>query len=151
LAVKSSEMLTATLKCNEDKVAEIMEYAHNVETPILSYNSESELTILVTLVYLSARDTYRIEREDKAGKGYVDFIFYPEVDKSADAIILELKVDSSADEALNQIKDRSYALKFEGKLGETPLYKGRILGVGISYNRKTKKHSCRIEVLKQQN
>jgi hypothetical protein len=124
-----------------------MEYAHNVETPILNYNSESELTILVTLVYLSARDIYRIEREDKAGKGYVDFIFYPEVDKSADGIILELKVDSSADEALNQIKDRNYALKFEGKFGEKRVYTGRILGVGIAYDRKTKKHSCRIEVI----
>jgi hypothetical protein len=149
LAVKSSEMLTATLECNEDKVAEIMEYAHNVETPILSYNSESELTILVTLVYLSARDTYRIEREDKAGKGYVDFIFYPEVDKSADGIILELKVDSTANEALQQIKDRNYALKFEGKFGEKRVYTGRILGVGIAYDRKAKKHSCRIEVIKQ--
>jgi ribosomal protein L21E len=102
-------------------------------------------------VYLSARDTYRIEREDKAGKGYVDFIFYPEVDKSADGIILELKVDSTANEALQQIKDRNYALKFQGKFGETTLYKGRLLGVGISYDRKTKKHSCRIEVLRQQN
>jgi hypothetical protein len=100
-------------------------------------------------VYLSARDTYRIEREDKAGKGYVDFIFYPEVDKSADAIILELKVDSTANEALQQIKDRNYALKFEGKFGEKRVYTGRILGVGIAYDRKTKKHSCIIEVIKQ--
>lgn len=60
----------------------------------------------------------RIEREDKAGIGYVDFIFYPETDKMADGIILELKVDHTADEALQQIKNKKYALKFEGKLGE---------------------------------
>jgi hypothetical protein len=148
LALRSSEMLKATLNCDEAKVAEIMEYAHNTETPLLSYNSESELTVIVSLVYLSARDIYRVEREDKAGKGYVDFIFYPEVDKGADAIILELKVDSTADEALKQIKDRNYALKFDGKLGEKRIYTGRVLGVGIAYDRKNKKHTCKIEVLR---
>ena len=40
----------------------------------------SELAAVVNLIYLSARDMYRVEREDKAGKGYVDFIFYPELD-----------------------------------------------------------------------
>lgn len=38
-----------------------------------------------------------MEREDKAGIGYVDFIFYPETDKRADGIILELKVDHTAE------------------------------------------------------
>lgn len=33
---------------------------------------------MVNLVYLAARDKYRVEREDKAGEGYVDFIFYLE-------------------------------------------------------------------------
>ena len=36
----------------------------------------------------------------------------------ADGIILELKVDHTADEALLQIKNKKYALKFEGKLEE---------------------------------
>jgi hypothetical protein len=148
LAVVSSEMLRATLNGDENKVAEIMEHAHNTETPLLNYNSESELTVLVSLVYLSARDSYRVEREDKAGKGYVDFIFYPETDKNADAFILELKVDYTAEEAIKQIKDRNYVMKFEGKLGEKPMYTGRILGVGIAYDRKAKKHTCKIEVLK---
>jgi hypothetical protein len=147
LAKISKEMLKATLNRDEQWVAEIMEYAHNTETPLLNYNSESELTVLVSLVYLSARDRYRVEREDKAGKGYVDFIFYPEIDKSEDAFILELKMDHSADEALQQIKDRNYKSKFEGKLGEKAIYTGRVLGVGLAYDRKTKKHTCRIEVI----
>ena len=102
----------------------------------------------MNLVYLSARDFYRIEREDKAGTGYVDFIFYPEVNRNNDGIILELKVNHTADEALQQIKDKKYALKFEGKIGERPLYTGRILGVGIAYNKETKKHTCKIEILR---
>jgi hypothetical protein len=148
LAAESSKMLKATLAGDSDKVAKIMKYAHDTESPLLSYNSESELTVLVSLVYLAARDTYRVEREDKAGTGYVDFIFYPEADRTADGIILELKVDHTAEEALQQIKDRNYALKFEAKIGETPRYQGRILGVGIAYDRGTKKHTCKIEVLR---
>ena len=101
---------------------------------------------IVNLVYLSARDKYRVEREDKAGKGYVDFIFYPER-RHADAIILELKVDSTPDEAIQQIKNKNYALCFKGKLGEEPWYTGNILAVGISYNKKSKQHFCKIEEL----
>lgn len=100
----------------------------------------------MNLVYLAARDKYRVEREDKAGIGYVDFIFYPER-RNGDAIILELKVDSTPDDAIRQIKDRKYALRFKGKLGEKTRYTGRILAVGIGYSKKTKKHSCKVEVL----
>lgn len=148
LAAVSDRMLKATLNGDSDKVAEIMKYAHDTESPLLQYNSESELTVLVALVYLSARDSYRIEREDKAGVGYADFIFYPAT-PSADGIILELKTDYSAEKALEQIKERGYALKFQGKLGEPPKYTGRILGVGIAYDRKTKEHTCKIEVLRE--
>lgn len=53
-----------------------------------------KLKISEKKVYLSARDRYRIEREDKAGKGFVDFIFYPEL-KGDPGLILELKVDDT--------------------------------------------------------
>ena len=76
----------------------------------------------------------------------MDFIFYPER-KHGDALILELKVDSTPQEAIKQIKDKGYALRFKGKMGEKPKYTGRILAVGISYSTKTKEHSCRVEVL----
>ena len=146
LANASNQMLKATLTGDTSKMAEILEYAHNTESPILSYNSEIELAAVVNLVYLSARDQYHMEREDKAGEGYVDFIFYP-VRKNADGIILELKVDASPEEAIEQIKEKKYSLRFKGKLGEIPKYTGRILAVGISYNRKTKRHYCKVETL----
>lgn len=146
LANESKRMLAATLCGDTDTMAEILEFAHNTESPVLSYNSEIELSAVVNLVYLAARDKYRIEREDKAGKGYVDFIFYPE-HKASDALILELKVDGTPEDAIQQIKDKNYALGFKGKLGEKQLYTGRILAVGISYSKTTKKHSCKIEVL----
>lgn len=149
LAQESEKMLHATLTGDTETMIEILEYAHNTEIPLLNYNNETDLTALLNLIYLAARDSYRIEREDKAGIGYVDFIFYPEVDKKADGIILELKVGHTADEAIQQIKDKKYLLKFRGKIGESPRYTGRILGVGIAYDKKTKEHACKIEVLRK--
>lgn len=147
LARASDRMLEATLSGDVDTMAEILELAHDTEVPLLRYNNETELSAVVNLVYLSARDRYRVEREDKAGTGYVDFIFYPETDKSLDSIILELKVDRSPEEAIRQIKTRKYDLRFRERIGEEQKYTGRILAVGISYNKKTKKHICRVEVL----
>lgn len=146
LAKESDRMLRATLAGDTETMAEILELAYDTEIPLLSYNDETELTAVVNLVYLSARDNYRVEREDKSGVGYVDFIFYP-VNRDADGIILELKVDHSPDEAIRQIKDKKYILRFTGKLGEERKCAGRILAVGISYNKKQKKHACKVEVL----
>lgn len=149
LAQKSEKMMQATLSGDTATMISILEFAHNTEVPLLNYNSETELAAIVNLIYLAARDSYRIEREDKAGIGYVDFIFYPELDRRADGIILELKVDHTADEAIRQIKERQYALKFEEKTGGAPPYTGRILGVGIAYDKKTKEHTCKVEVLRE--
>ena len=146
LANVSTQMLQATLDGDTETMAQIIQYAHNTEVPILSYNNETELSAIVNLVYLAARDQYRVEREDKAGKGYVDFIFYP-VRKEQDCIILELKVDHTPEEAIEQIKEKEYALRFKGKMAETERYTGRILAVGISYDKETKEHACKIEVL----
>ena len=147
LAKESTKMLNATLHGDTETMCQILEKVHNTEIPLLSYNNETELTAVVNLVYLAARDRYRVEREDKAGIGYVDFIFYPEIDKSADAIILELKVNHTPEEAISQIKEKKYALKFEEKLGEKRKYTGRVLVVGIGYDKETKKHHCKVEVL----
>lgn len=145
LAKKSEQMLQATLSGDTKVMEEILQYAHNTESPVLSYNSEAELSAVVNLCYLSARSRYRIEREDKAGKGFADFIFYPER-KNDDCIILELKADGTPEEALAQVKSKDYTLRFKGRLGENPQYTGRILAAGISYSRKTKKHHCKIEI-----
>ena len=151
LANVSRKMLEATLEGDTKTMAELLQFAHNTESPIFAYNSEIELAAIVNLVYLSARDQYRVEREDKAGKGYVDFIFYPER-KGADAFILELKAGTSAEEAtperaIAQIREKDYALRFCGKLGEEPRYTGRVLLVGIAYDKETKEHCCKVETL----
>lgn len=144
LAKESEKMLKATLAGDTLTMERILEFAHNTEVPLLSYNHETELSAIVNLVYLAARDSYRVEREDKAGTGYVDFIFYP-YDTTADCIILELKVDHTPDEAIAQIIDKKYALKFVPKLAGQKIYTGRILAVGIGYWKESKKHSCKVE------
>lgn len=149
LAKESKRMLKATLAGDTKTMLEVLEYAHNTEAPLFSYSKESKLTAIVNLVYLSARDDYRIEREDKAGVGYVDFIFYPETDRGADCILLELKVAHSPKAAIQQIKDRQYALRFQEKREGKLIYTGRILAVGIAYDKKAKKHSCQIEILRE--
>lgn len=100
LAKESDRMLSATLAGDTKTMEEILEYAHDTESPILSYNNEAELSAVIKLVYLSAGDFYDIQREDKAGLDYVDYIFYPKSNRGQDCIILELKVDHTAQDAI---------------------------------------------------
>lgn len=146
LAKESRRMLQATIAGDTRTMCEILELVHDTETPLLSYNNEVELTAVVNLAYLAARDDYRVERENKAGKGYVDFIFYPENRNDA-SIILELKVGHTPEEAIRQIKDKKYAMRFQGKIGEQQRYTGNVLAVGIGYDKKKKIHSCKVETL----
>ncbi|WP_283682261.1 AAA family ATPase [Parablautia sp. Marseille-Q6255] len=146
LAKESERMLQATLLGDTETMERILEQTHDMETPILSYNHETELSAVVNLAYLSARDYYRVEREEKAGKGFVDFIFYPETSSVKDGIILELKIDHSPEAAIAQIREKNYAIRFAGKLPQT----GRILLVGISYDKDKKKHHCKVEELKNE-
>ena len=148
LAKESEKMLQALWHGDASVMEQILSFAHNTETPILSYNNETELSAIVNLVFLSARDFYRVEREDKAGIGFVDFIFYPQ-QQGIPGIILELKVDHTPEEAIWQIKEKQYALKFYGKLGEYLKVPEKILAVGIGYNKKDKKHHCKIESLER--
>lgn len=57
-------------------------------------------------------------------------------------------MDHTPEEAIAQIKDRKYALRFLGKIGERPKYTGRILLVGIGYDKKEKIHRCAVEALR---
>ncbi|MDD6827029.1 MAG: PD-(D/E)XK nuclease domain-containing protein, partial [Oscillospiraceae bacterium] len=137
----SEDLLKATLECNENRVAELIEQAHQDNTSILKYNDENSLSCVLSLAYYSARKTYTIERELPAGKGYADLVFRPRENNSNPAVIIELKYGHSAQEALEQMKNNQYADCLKG-------YSGEVLLVGINYDKKTKKHSCSIEKMK---
>ena len=61
-------MLKATVNGDTDTIKSILHDIHNSEIPILQYNDENSLSCVLTLAYLAARDTYRIEREEKSAK-----------------------------------------------------------------------------------
>ena len=135
----SRRILKATVSGDTDSVVEILHDIHNSEIPILQYNDENSLACVITLTYLSARDTYRVEREEKTGKGYADFTFHPRR-KGDTAFVLELKRDDTVENAIKQIREKEYFQKF---LNEQ---EGRnILAVAICYDSNTKEHSCKIE------
>ena len=138
LVKNSTEVLNATLKQSGEVIASYLHNIHNSELPILKYNDENSLSCVVTLAYLSARNKYKVEREEKSGKGFADFIFYPRR-KNLPGIILELKADSTPEEAINQIKEKEYCEKLRKE------HIGKILAVGISYNTKEKDHKCIVE------
>ncbi len=73
----------------------------------------------------------------QAGIGFADFIFYSR-DKSKPSFIVELKYNSTAQKALDQIFEKRYdeALKD---------YTGLKLAIGISYDSNLKKHSISIK------
>ena len=146
LAQNSNVMLEATLTGNTAKMEEILEYVHNTEIPILQYNDENSLSCIVNLIYLNARDKYRIEREEKAGKGFADFIFYP-INSSDTAIILELKKDDTPEHAIEQIMERKYYTRFVAcKDGETSC-KQDVLVVGMAYDKASGLHRCVVKRL----
>ncbi len=145
LAKASDEILQATLDGDEDVVAKALADVHR-DTPIMAYNSEAELATVVYFAYLSALDFYEVRREDAAGRGYADFIFFPR-DGKKDGIIIELKKDKSPEEAISQIKDRHYADAFRGRIGEKKWSGKRILAVGITYDSGSGEHRCKIEEL----
>ena len=132
---RSKEILNATLNCEEEKVAALLEYVHDKEIPFLNYNDENSLSCVITLCYLFARKDYYVEREAKAGKGYCDYLFIPKK-SGKPAMILELKINDSCEHAIEQIRQKNYLQRTE-QFGE-------ILLIGISYN-KEKRHQCKIE------
>jgi hypothetical protein len=138
---QSKDMLEATLALDENKVAAILEEVHDREIPFLNYHDENSLSCVITLCYLYARKDYHIEREQKSGKGYCDYIFFPRK-AGKPAIILELKVGKSAEKAIEQIKEKDYLQKVRSF--------GAVILVGINYDEK-KHHTCKIEKINTEN
>ena len=138
----SDELLKATLACDEEKVAKLIEQSHQDNTSILKYNDENSLSCVLSLAYYSARKSYVIERELPAGKGFADLVFKPRSNNSNPAMIVELKYDSSAESAIEQIKEKQYTDCLKD-------YSGDVLLVGINYDKESKRHSCKIEKVKK--
>lgn len=136
------ELLDETIEGNAERVAELIELAHDTYTSVLKYNDENSLSCVLTMAYFTAPAYYNIIREMPAGKGFADFAFIPRANAGyRPAMIVELKYNQSADTALQQIK----ANRYHGALAD---YSDRILLVGINYDseeKDKKQHTCIIE------
>ena len=135
---RCDELLIATINKNAEKIAELIELAHETYTSVLKYNDENSLSCVLTMAYFTAPAYYNIIREMPSGKGFADFVFFPRANAgNRPAMIVELKHNQTADAVITQIKEKRY----HGALSE---YKGKILLVGINYDTE-KHHTCIIE------
>lgn len=137
----SEELLNSTLAADEEAVAAGIEKVHDAETSILSYNNENSLSCVLSLAYYYAKNDYIFHREFPTGKGFADIVLIPRRHVDSPAIVLELKYNKDAETAIHQILEKNYV----GVLAD---YAGDVLLVGINYDKKCKKHSCKI--LRQQ-
>ena len=72
----SVELLKATWECDEQKVAELLEDAHN-QVESKSYHDEKALSFSVQLAYYAAQKYYTTILELASGKGYADLAYLP--------------------------------------------------------------------------
>lgn len=134
----SEELLKATLAMDEKAVEKMIEEVHMQNVPSLVYNNEISLGSVIALAYYSACKDYVLIREMPAGNGFSDMVFLPKRTSLKPALVLELKWDKTAEGAISQIKEKKYVSAIKE-------YTGNILLVGINYDRKSRKHQCKIE------
>ena len=138
---ESQDLLEATLDMDEAAVAEGIERIHMEYASVIQYHNENSLSSVLTIAYLSAMQYYfKPARELPTGRGFVDFVFIPKVEYREEypALLVELKWNKEVKAAIQQMKEKKYPTVLEH-------YTGNILFVGISYDKKSKEHRCRIE------
>ena len=133
----SRRLLEDTWAMDGEAVAAAVEKSHMLVTSNLTYNNEGSFQSALRLAYFYADAYCTVFNELPSGRGYADVAFIPYVNGKP-AIIAELKVDESAERAMEQIRARRYPEGLEK-------YREDMLLVAISYDRRTKKHSCLIE------
>lgn len=138
---ESQDLLEATLDMDEAAVAEGIERIHMEYASVIQYHNENSLSSVLTIAYLSAMQYYfKPARELPTGRGFADFVFIPKVEYREEypALLVELKWNKEVKAAIQQMKEKKYPTVLEH-------YTGNILFVGISYDKKSKEHSCKIE------
>ncbi len=138
LVKESEKLLKASLSGEADRVAECIEKVRMSEYAPTFYNNEQALRYVIKFAYIICVDKYMKIEELPTGKGIADVVFLPKKTTAYPAMIVELKWNKNEEAALEQIKNREYPAVLKD-------YSGEIILVGINYDEKTKKHSCRIE------
>lgn len=134
----SWQLLADTWDENEDAVAKAVGEAHDLSSTPLFYNDEQALRAVIKVAYIAAVDEYIKIEELPAGRGYADIVYIPKKSSSKPAMVIELKWNRPAQGAIDQILNRRYPVVLKG-------FGSDILLVGISYDVKSKEHTCRIQ------
>ncbi len=137
----SEHLLHSTLNKDEEAVAKAIEEAHKAGTAPTFYNNEQALRSVIRVAYISCVNEFLKIDELPSGHGYADVVFFPKKTSSMPLLLIELKWNKTEEGAIRQIKNNDYPQALEN-------YGGDILLVGINYNEKNKKHTCRIEEYK---
>jgi hypothetical protein len=134
----SRSLLESTIIGDEAAVAQQIEKIHNQFSTPLFYNNEQALRSVVKLSYLANIDYYELLEEVPSGKGFVDLVYVPKTGVALPVLLIELKMTTSCDTAMEQILKNEYQTKL-ASLGN------ELLCVAISYDPKTKVHQCSIK------
>lgn len=138
LRLFSDQLLEDTLAGREEEVARKIEAFRNMDYTGKDYNTESNLRYLIRFAYISCLNHYAKVEELPLGHGFADIAYLPKRGSALPAMVIELKWNKNVKAAIEQIRDRNYPEVLKS-------YGSEIVLVGISYNPKTKKHSCKIE------
>ena len=137
----SKSFFEAIISHDTKSVASTLEYIHDNLVPKNKYNNEESLRSVIMLSLVYAQRMYKKPvAEMPAGKGFADLILEPRTEyfDKYPALVFEFKWNKTAQEAMNQIKDRHYQEALDQ-------YQGDVLLVGVNFDEKTKKHDCIIE------
>lgn len=139
--IRNSDMLLEhTLSMEEEKVAAAIQEAHRAGTAPLFYNNEQALRSVIRFAYISCIDEFLRIEELASGRGYADVVYFPKRGSAMPVLLIELKWNKTEDGAISQIKTNHYPEALQH-------YGGEILLVGVNYDVKTQKHTCKIEKL----
>lgn len=139
--IRNSDMLLEhTLSMEEEKVAAAIQEAHRAGTAPLFYNNEQALRSVIRFAYISCIDEFLRIEELASGRGYADVVYFPKRGSAMPVLLIELKWNKTEDGAISQIKTNHYPEALQD-------YGREILLVGINYDVKSQKHTCKIERL----
>ena len=141
---RSQSLFEAITTLDVNKAAEIITEIHNSpNVSLLTYNREESMVfcLISGLMWQTERE-YEVFRELQSGKGSADLIYVPKRNMHLPILLIEFKYGQSAEEAMNQIKEKEYFSRYRD--GDYP---NDVLLIGINYNPKTKEHQCLIEKL----
>ena len=135
----SDRLIKETFLGNTDYINDVLDKNHKELASPFNKNKEDVLGIIVEISYYNMIRDYDIRKEETNILGRADIIYHP-LKPGKPALIVELKVDDTPENAIKQIEEKGYLRSLAG-------FKGKAYLLGISYDSKSLKHTSRIKVV----